>query len=172
MYYILNNPFIIFAIICIIAIIVSIALIFLIVIKPIKTRFDMQTNILYTLIKKNNLYNDRLYTVINDNEQTKQDIVSLLTSLETFKEDIRERENNKIYPNPQMVSMIETTINEQIGIEITLTHNLFIKPRDMLNTVVDNTMKTYPMVDKEYITKKCITMIESLHQDNSTNKNK
>lgn len=172
MFYILNNPFIMFALICIFAIILSTALIFFIVIKPLKKRFDMQSDLLYILMKKTSLYNDQLLTVIDDNNVTKENITSLSTSLESFMEDARKKESIKIYPNPQMVEMIESTINEQIGIEIVLTQHLTLKPKEMLTTIVTNTRKTYPMVDDEYISKKCIAMVEAMRQNNGSKENK
>jgi uncharacterized protein YoxC len=67
-----------------------------------------------------------------------------------------------IYPRPQVASEITATIKEQINIELVKSHRLKAPKADYLNNIILNVSKTYPEVSIEYITNKCIAMIESM----------
>ena len=67
-----------------------------------------------------------------------------------------------IYPRPQVASEITSTIKEQINIELVKSRRLKAPKADYLNNIILNVSKTYPEVSIEYITNKCIAMIESM----------
>lgn len=167
MFYIFNTyPVIIISIIILsvaMAIILA-SLSYILIIRPLKNQLNTQANIMYTLIRKTCIYNDELSLIIKDNEKIKKDIASLSTSLDSYIIDMKKQLEEKIYPDPHLAMLITNTIQDQIETEIALTQKLTLKPRDMLDTVIENTQKTYPMVDTNYISKKAIAMIENMNK--------
>ena len=68
----------------------------------------------------------------------------------------------KIYPRPQLAREIDQTIKDQIDNEFMLSNKLKTPPSNYINLITTNVLKTYPNVDVEYITKRCISIIESI----------
>lgn len=64
-------------------------------------------------------------------------------------------------PTPQLSNMIKETITEQITIETLLSHNMKIPNKKSTDYIIENVIRTYPNVDKEYIVKLSMAMIEN-----------
>lgn len=161
-----NNTTIFIIIIALISIVLINVSIYFLYIKSLKKMINEQSCIIFELYNKMRTNNDICYDMKNKYNDIDDNIVSLSTSLDLFMTDVKERDSIKTYPDPQLVSMIEKTINDQIGIEVALTNNMLLKPKEMLVNVINNTCKTYPMINEEYITKKSMAIIESLKNNN------
>lgn len=73
-----------------------------------------------------------------------------------------------IYPTPNMVKMVEETAQEFLKIELHLTRNNKTKfGKAMIAKVVEGTIKTYPFINKEFITLKIVSMFESMIGDDA-----
>lgn len=86
---------------------------------------------------------------------------SLSSSVQYFINEQKTALENKIMPTPQLSEMIGVTIQEQIATEEMLMHNMRIPNSDASMKIINNVCKTYPHVDEEYITKRCLATIES-----------
>lgn len=103
------------------------------------------------------LDDELLKIVTNEAEQ-----VSSLSQgvLHLFNEQKRMVES-KIYPTPQLSEMIGMTIKEQIATEEVLSNNMRIPNPTSTMKIIQNVVKTYPHIDEEYLTKRCLAQIES-----------
>ena len=69
---------------------------------------------------------------------------------------------DRMYPRPQLASEITQTIKEQIQMEMIKSRKLKAPRADYLHNIIENVSKTYPDVSLEYITNKCVAIIESM----------
>lgn len=136
-------------------------IIYLFLINPLKKKLNEQLQIMHLLFKRNGLNNDKLYDISNENSEIKENITSLSTSIDTLLKDLQESNDKKIFPTPELAKMIDSTIREQIAIETALSHNMKIAKKSSVTNIVTVVTMTYPFVDEEYITKKCLSIIES-----------
>ena len=67
-------------------------------------------------------------------------------------------------PKPDLAQIIEATIKEQILIEANLSKNSRIPNGDLVYRIIQNVEKTYPDVDKEYLSKKTLVKIEEFNE--------
>lgn len=78
-------------------------------------------------------------------------------------EQQRHRVHNA-YPTPDMARAIDQTIKDQISNEMTLSYKLNAPPKNYIHTIVNNVSRTYPQISIDYLSKRCISMIEvALH---------
>lgn len=136
-------------------------IIYLFLINPLKKKLNEQLQIMHLLFKRNGLNNDKLYDISNENSEIKENITSLSTSIDTLLKDLQKSNDKKIFPTPELAKMIDSTIREQIAIETALSHNMKIAKKSSVTNIVTVVTMTYPFVDEEYITKKCLSIIES-----------
>jgi len=133
-----------------------------------KKKIDEQSRMLFYLLKKNSTYNDILHDTSKNIQDVFEDISALQKGFESY--IIKEEENSKrkIMPTPELSEMISKTIKEQITFELAMLDNVKIVNRDIINKITYNTSRTYPYVDIEYISKKCLTIINSLQSPNKS----
>lgn len=86
---------------------------------------------------------------------------SLSSGVQYFMDEQKNALSNKIMPTPQLSEMIGVTIQEQIATEEMLMHNMRIPNSDASMKIITNVCRTYPHVDEEYITKRCLATIEN-----------
>ena len=75
---------------------------------------------------------------------------------------LQQQQPTKTYPRPQLASEITQTIKEQIQMEMIKSRKLKAPRADYLHNIIENVSKTYPDVSLDYITNKCIAIIESM----------
>lgn len=100
--------------------------------------------------------------ITNEIDSIGNTITSLSTSIRSIMQATSTASNENMMPTPQLAEMITATIKEQILIEFNLSRNMRIPRGDSTQKIIENTIRTYQYVDKEYITKKCLSMIESM----------
>lgn len=127
----------------------------LILIKRSKCMIENQSNIIYALLK--NAQGDQ-----NKLKEIQENIESLSTSIELMNSRSAKNANASILPDPKLAEMITSTIKEQLTIEFTLSKNMTLANRESVTRITQNVSRTYPQVDKEYIVKKCLAVIESV----------
>ena len=123
--------------------------------KRLRNTIDDQSNIIYVLLK-------RIQEVQNDLTEMQRNIESLSTSIELMNSHVKRNANETLYPDPKLAEMITSTIKEQLTIELTLSKNMTLANRESVTRITKNVARTYPQVDKEYIVKKCLAVIESV----------
>lgn len=132
-------------------IIISVLIGLLIILSKIHSVSKTQLMIINTIHDDVN----RIKCVSIDNTEA----ISLLTT--SIEELMKENPHKKKLPTPEISSMIEKTIKEQIAIELTLASDMRAPSKDALKTIVTNTIETYPEINEKYITKKCLMLVES-----------
>lgn len=138
---------------------------------PMKNKIDELSRILFVVLKKENKQDDSSYDIkkalytINDN------IESLSTSTSKVINEINIRNDESIMPTPQLANMIKETINEQITIETLLSNKMKLPNKKSTSYIIENTARTYPHVDKEYIVKLSMAMIENFTMNKQEKQN-
>jgi hypothetical protein len=67
------------------------------------------------------------------------------------------------YPRPAMVKQIESTIKDFIDIQLNLSVNQKVNiGKTMIVKITDDVCKTYPTIDKNYISEKVVAMIQNM----------
>ena len=74
------------------------------------------------------------------------------------------RSTTFIMPKPDQAKVIDETIREQIITEATLAKSMRVIDKNLINIIADNVEKTYPNVDKNYLTKKILMRIEEFNE--------
>lgn len=118
----------------------------------------------YVLLDRLNGTRTKLYSMSKDQVNLEDDLKSLSSSFTEFAAYINAAKNEKIYPTPSLAQMIETTIAEQIDMQIELQKNLPCPKLDSLTKITANVIKTYPNVDEDYIETKCVVALERLNR--------
>jgi hypothetical protein len=74
------------------------------------------------------------------------------------------RSSTFIMPKPDQAKVIDETIREQIITEATLAKSMRVIDKNLINIIAENVEKTYPNVDKSYLTKKILMRIEEFNE--------
>lgn len=121
----------------------------------------------YTQEMINSVKNTEIYTQdINHDFQTTYTHISSLTKnvASYLNQEQERRESAFIMPKPDLATTIDQTIKEQIITEATLAKNMRIPAGDLLDRIILNVEKTYPNVDKEYLSKKVLVRVEEFNE--------
>lgn len=160
MFYV-SKSFILFLAIFICLIIgITVIACYLLLVRPLENRLEEQSSVLYSILKKHIIYDDKLYVMSDDITSVQQNIKSLTSSIGHVIKENQTIRGEKVYPSPQLAELIQATIKEQITIEMLLSNKMRIANKDSVGKIIENVSKTYPNVDVEYLTKKCLAMIE------------
>ena len=124
------------------------------------------TNMMYYILKRQKIIDTNLYEISMISNNTETELSTLSTSIDSLFKEYKQSIDKKIYPTPQLVEMITTTIKEQIAVETILTKNLRIIDKNTVNIIIENVIKTYPHVDESYIIKKTLSIVENLKTSN------
>lgn len=141
---------------------IAVSSICLVTMHSMKDIIKSQSNIIYTMMKKQSNADENISKISTDIDSIDDTITSLSTSIRDIIREARSVANEDMMPTPQLAEMISATIKEQILIEFNLSKNMRIPRADSTKKIIENTVRTYQYVDKEYITKKCLSMIESM----------
>lgn len=141
--------------------IIMLFIFYLIIVKPMRRLLKEQSIVLHMLLKENKRCGELLHDVSNLDTSIKEDVTSLSTSIGLFMQDVNKRYSEKIYPTPDLSKMIESTIKEQIAIEVALSKDMALPRKDSVNRIIETVSNTYPHVNVEYITRKCLSIMET-----------
>ena len=150
-----------------------------------RKRDEELSRLMYSIIRKTQTLDDDYYALKEQNQQYANDIKrlqeminslgvleqknassisSLTSSINNVIQENKRRSETKIYPTPQLSEMIKTTIGEFFHQEVVLIRDMRfpVSPTDpVITKITKNTILTYPHVDEEYITKRCLATIEN-----------
>lgn len=107
-------------------------------------------------------YDESRDTLFDIHEYTKQ----LHEGFSILKVAYKKVYGDKHMPTPQESEQIEASIRDLLAIEIILSQDMKIANRESVNRIIYSTIKTYPNISEEYITKKAISVITSFIKDN------
>lgn len=135
-------------------------------IHTMKVKIGDISNMMFFILKKHQSLRDSS-DAINSHLLIIDDNINTLSNntVRVIDELKKSASKSKILPTPELASMMRATIKEAITAEVILSRNLRIPKRDSTKNVVLTTINTYPYVDKEYIVKLCLAMIEDFTSD-------
>lgn len=160
----INNPAVCIVIIMLLALSTIVCGIILFVVcrsmKRIRRQLDETNRLLYF----NHLgYRNTSQAIVDTQYQMEliyDQLETLSTNLHIHIETEENKSNRKIYPRPDMVKQITSTILEQFDTFWTLSRNLKAPSNDYLDTITMNVMNTYPEIEPQYIINKCIAITQ------------
>lgn len=154
---------------------IAIIIILLSFIIPMKRQISELNRIMFTILKKDEKYDNshddikRALSIINGNigslssstDQVLEELQAVSNSTKQALNELNAVSNNPVMPTPNITKMMRETIMENINIEVLLSQGMKIPNKQSTQHIIDNTLKTYPDVVPEYTIKLCLAMIEN-----------
>lgn len=101
----------------------------------------------------------------HDFDTTYSSITKLNNNVASYLNNEEQRRSSTfIMPKPDQSKVIDETIREQIITEATLAKSMRVIDKNLINIIAENVEKTYPNVDKNYLTKKILMRIEEFNE--------
>lgn len=101
----------------------------------------------------------------HDFDTTYSSITKLNNNVASYlNQEEQRRSSTFIMPKPDQAKVIDETIREQIITEATLAKSMRVIDKNLINIIAENVEKTYPNVDKNYLTKKILMRIEEFNE--------
>lgn len=101
----------------------------------------------------------------HDFDTTYSSITKLNNNVASYLNNEEQRRSTTfIMPKPDQAKVIDETIREQIITEATLAKSMRVIDKNLINIIAENVEKTYPNVDKSYLTKKILMRIEEFNE--------
>ena len=101
----------------------------------------------------------------HDFDTTYSSITKLNNNVASYLNNEEQRRSTTfIMPKPDQAKVIDETIREQIITEATLAKSMRVIDKNLINIIAENVEKTYPNVDKNYLTKKILMRIEEFNE--------
>lgn len=149
--------------------------IFLIVFIKMKKRMEELSRMMFTIIKKDDKYDNshdsikRALSIINNNigslssstDQMIKDLGNLSKSTNDALHQLSYASNKEVFPTPNVAKMMRETILDSIRIEMLLSNGMKIPNKQSTDHIIDVAIQTYPHIDKEYTIKMCLAMIQN-----------
>ena len=135
------------------------------VFNRMRTQMDYMSHLIYKMTSMIEDLEIHTMDIDHDFKTTYRHINDLTNNIASYlKNEHTRRESDFIMPKPDLAQIIEDTIKEQILIEANLSKNSRIPNGDLVYRIIQNVEKTYPDVDKEYLSKKTLVKIEEFNE--------
>lgn len=157
--FLFNNPIICVILIGTIYLIPTFYVLFKI--EKLNHTISEMTSVLFHMLKKANGVSNDAFDIKQMEETNAANLNTLSSGVRYFIEQQQHALNDKIMPTPSLSEMIGITIKEQIATEEMLSHNMRIPNPLSTEKIIKNVCKTYPHVDEEYLSKRCLAQIEA-----------
>ena len=122
--------------------------------KQLSMFIQNQSNVLYHMDKR-----QRRSEI--DIHEMNESIESLSTSVISIIKAYQQQSSTGIFPRPELVEQINATIADLLSIEVGLSKNMNASRRDSVPKIIETLCQTYPEVDKTYLSKKALSIIET-----------
>lgn len=100
-------------------------------------------------------YKARIKSLSKSIQDIEKDFKPLIDQMKSMSHDI--------YPTPNLVTIIEETVQDHLRIELALTKDNKTKfGKEMLTKITINTQKTFPYVNQQYLVEKVISMVQNM----------
>lgn len=130
---------------------------------PMKRRMSELSRMMYVILRKEEKY-DSSHNAIRHSLSTLNDNIGSLSSSigNVFEQFIKKYSKPMSHlPSPELSKNIRETILENINMEILLSKGMRIPNRESIIHIASNTIKTYPDIDREFIVKMTVSMVEN-----------
>ena len=110
--------------------------------------------------------------ILSNTDDIQHDFDTTYSSITKLNNDVasylnqeeQRRSSTFIMPKPDQAKVIDETIREQIITEATLAKSMRVIDKNLIAIIAENVEKTYPNVDKNYLTKKILMRIEEFNE--------
>lgn len=130
-------------------------------VKRLTDQISENNRLLYFNLKSSRHSEQMVDDVLDRIEMIDTNVSTLSTNLQIKIKNDNEEKQRKIYPTPELAKLIAETIREQIDMEFSLSKNLSAPSGEYVDNITYTVMQTYPKVHPDYITRKCIAIIEN-----------
>lgn len=153
-----------FALICLIMCITV-----LIRLRQVNKRLDLFGNYIYQMMKANDSSKESQTSISENVNKVNETMSSLTSSIRSLVKQKQEAANEKIYPGPQLLQLIDSCITETILMTATLISRQRV-PNDPLLLVSDIVTKTFPHVDTTFLEQRIIYIMEDYNRSSTGQK--
>lgn len=153
-----------FALICVITCITV-----LIRLRQVNKRLDLFGNYIYQMMKANDSSKESQRSISENVNKVNETMSSLTSSIRSLVKQKQDAANEKIYPGPQLLQLIDSCITETILMTATLISRQRV-PNDPLLLVSDIVTKTFPHVDTTFLEQRIIYIMEDYNRSNTGQK--
>ena len=155
------TAYIIIAILGVIAIIsITITIILMKRLKSIRLQLEDNNRLLYFNLKDGVDTRMKTNTCFQEIETIRTDLHALSSGLQIKLQKEEEKARRKRFPKPDEVLQITETIRDQMSIQATLRSEQKSPIGGALPEITENTIRTYPEISEDYITHKCIAIMQ------------
>lgn len=155
---------------------VLICMVVIIRLRQLNRRLDDQCNFIYVQMKEDEEIKDTQLTISNDiNELSKsfdtqkETMTSLTSSIRSLVKQNQAKNDEKIFPGPQLLQLIDSCITETILMTATLISKQRV-PNDPLVMVTEIVTKTFPHVDVTFLEQRIIYIMEEYNKSSTGQK--
>lgn len=134
----------------------------LVVNRSLIKKLEEQSNMIFYIIKKIRSIDNSLFEESQTISEINENMYLLSNNVDSYILSENKKSKTKVFPTPDVAKMITETIHEQISTELTMLQDVRIVSRDVVNRIILNVTRTYPQIDPEYISRKCLAIIKSL----------
>lgn len=155
------TAYILIAIFGVIAIIsVTVTIILMKRLKAIRLQLEDNNRLLYFNLKDNIDAREETKACFREIESIHTDLHVLSSGLQIKLQKEEEKARRKRFPKPDEVLQITETIRDQMSIQATLRSQQKSPIGGALPEITENTIRTYPEISEDYITHKCIAIMQ------------
>lgn len=157
-------------IISIIVLVLSFAFIILCVsYKKMKRTLEDNLKFMYQLMRQNESTTNNVEQLSKTTNTTNETLSTLTSSIRSVMKKMQHDSNEKMYPGPQMLELIDKCITENILMQATLIQNDPM-PENSLVKVSNIVTKTFPHIYPEYIIQRTTYIMEEFNKSQSGRK--
>ena len=158
------DAFTAYTLIAIIGIICMISIISFIVLlkrnKEITRQLEDTNRLLYFNLKAYQTNQSQTSECLDELDVMREDIHELSSGLQIKLQHDEAKSNEKHFPLPDEVKMIEETIKDQMSIEMIKRSKQNAPSGGALVEVTANVIRTYPHINEDYIVNKCVAVMQ------------
>lgn len=138
-------------------------------ISQLNKRLDIHANYIYQMMKATDESKESQTTISTDVNKVNETMSSLTSSIRSLVKQNQAAAQEKIYPGPQLLQLIDSCITENILMSASLIKKQRV-PNDPLAMVSDIVIKTFPHVDEKYIINRVIYIMEDYNASSTGQK--
>lgn len=144
-------------------------------IKHMRNTMNDYASLMYETMKRTDEASKTSLNIENGINTVDDNVKSLTSSIRSLvkqqQEQQKSRNNEKIFPGPQLLEMLDKCIVENVSMMATLIHKQRV-PDDPLTRVTDITIQTFPHINEQYIIDRCIYVMEEFNKSQSGQKSR
>lgn len=124
-----------------------------------KRTIDDMKNFIYQLMRQNDTSTNSIVEVSKMTNTTNETLSTLTSSIRSVMKKVQHDNDQKVYPGPQLLELIDKCITENVLMEATLIHNDPM-PENTVAKVANIVIQTFPHVVPDYLIQRTTYVME------------